>query len=86
MGHSIFNITAPEDHEKVRMHISPDGLSDPEWRKYFTVYLKKAGPRTESPVYEMCSVMGMERPVLEELEAISSSPSTSSHNKVDNCA
>lgn len=83
MGHSIFNITAPEDHEKLRMHISPDGLSDPEWRKYFTLYLKKAGPRTESPVYELCSVVGMERSVLDDSELTCSSPSTSLQNKVE---
>lgn len=84
MGHSIYNIAAPEDRERLRMYISPDGLSDREWRKYFTVHLKKAGPRTESAVYEQCNVMGMQRPssYSEPEGSSSSTPSTSLNNNV----
>lgn len=84
MGHSIYNIAAPEDRERLRMYISPEGMSDREWRKYFTVHLKKAGPRTESAVYEQCSVMGMQRPAsYSEPECSSSNtPSTSLNNNV----
>nr|UTE95860.1 met1 [Lasioderma serricorne] len=60
MGHSIFNITAPEDHDILRMYIGPDGLQDPDHRKQFNVRLRRAGPRTESAVYELCSIMGIQ--------------------------
>lgn len=85
MGHSIYNIAAPEDRDRLRIHISPDGLSDREWRKYFQVHLKKAGPRTESAVYELCSIMGMQRPAsYNEPECSSSSSSSTSSTSLNN--
>lgn len=84
MGHSIYNIAAPEDRERLRMHISPEGLTDREWRKYFTVHLKKAGPRTESAVYELCSVMGMQRPASYNNEPESSSSSSTASTSLNN--
>lgn len=61
MGQSIYNITAPEDQDRLRVYLSTDNLSEPEWRKYFNIRLKRAGTRTESPVYEPVNVMGMPR-------------------------
>lgn len=61
MGQSIYNITYTDDHDRMRVHIGSDELICTEWRKYFNVRLKRAGPRSETPVYEMVTFMGMQR-------------------------
>ncbi|KAF5305308.1 hypothetical protein FQA39_LY09273 [Lamprigera yunnana] len=61
MGQSIYNITYSEDHDRMRLHIASEDLLSSEWRKYFNVRLKRAGPRSETPVYETVSFMGMQR-------------------------
>ncbi|KAK4877506.1 hypothetical protein RN001_010012 [Aquatica leii] len=61
MGQSIYNITYSEDHDRMRLHIASDDLISSEWRKYFNVRLKRAGPRSEPPVYETVTFMGMQR-------------------------
>lgn len=62
MGQSIFNVTAPEDHERLRMYLNQDPIAESEWRKYFNIRLKRAGPRTESAVFETVNLMGMQSP------------------------
>lgn len=75
MGQTIFTIAAPEDHDRLRLYITQSGsdpststtnsqvhISDRDWRKYFNIRLKRAGPRSEPPVYESVNVMGMQRP------------------------
>ncbi|CAH0545669.1 unnamed protein product [Brassicogethes aeneus] len=61
MGQSLFNITAPEDHDRLRTYLRSEGVVEAEWRKYFKIKLKRAGPRSESPVYETVKMMGMHR-------------------------
>lgn len=89
MGQSIFNIAAPEDHDRLRMYLNTDSLSDPEWRKYFNIRLKRAGPRTESAVYEPVNVMGMQRPSSQSSTSTCTtickeSPTNSLNNEVTN--
>lgn len=78
MGHSVYNITAAEDRDRLRMFVNPENsVTNPVWRKYINVHLKKAGPRTESAVYEVCSLVGMQRPSSQdEVESTSSDSST----------
>lgn len=66
MGQSIFNITSPDDHDRLRMYINRESVLDGEWKKCFNIRLKRAGPRTESPVYEPVRVMGVHRPSFDE--------------------
>nr|QQM99831.1 methoprene-tolerant protein [Galeruca daurica] len=61
MGQSLFNITAPEDQDRLKMFLQCEGDIEQDWRKYFTIRLKRAGPRSESPVYEQVRMMGMHR-------------------------
>ncbi|VEN49933.1 unnamed protein product, partial [Callosobruchus maculatus] len=61
MGQSLFNITSPEDHDRLRMYLQCEGVLEHEWKKYFTVRLKRAGPRSEQAVYEPVNIMGMHR-------------------------
>lgn len=63
MGQSIFNLISPEDVDRFRMYINPNSdMSEADWRKYFNIHIKRAGPRNESPVYELVNIMGMQRP------------------------
>lgn len=68
MGQSVFNIIAPEDHDRLKLHLGSEELLGPEWRKYFNVHLKRAGPRSEAAVYELVSFMGMQRNSKEKLQ------------------
>jgi hypothetical protein len=52
MGQSIFNITPSDDHDRLRTYINSECVLDGGWKKYFSGRLKRAGPRTESAVYE----------------------------------
>lgn len=74
MGQSIYNITLQEDHERLRIYLNSD--ADLNWKKYFTVRFRRAGTRTESPVYESVNIMGMQR-LMQQNDA-SCSPSSSS--------
>jgi len=76
MGQSIYNIIAPEDHDRLRLHINSDVLGS-EWRKYFNVHLKRAGPRSEAAVYETVSFMGMQRTNNDRTNSNSENGSTS---------
>ncbi|KYB28289.1 Circadian locomoter output cycles protein kaput-like Protein [Tribolium castaneum] len=62
MGQSIFNITSPDDHDRLRMYINTESVLDGDWKKCFNIRLKRAGPRTESAVYEPVRIMGVHRP------------------------
>lgn len=62
MGQSIFNITSSDDHEKLRIYINSESVMDNDWKKYFSIRLKRATPRTESAVYEPVNLMGVHRP------------------------
>lgn len=88
MGQSLFNITAPDDHERLRMYLQCEGVIEQEWRKYFAMRLKRAGPRSESAVYEPVRVMGMHRQFSGENNhnspSSSSSSSTTSNNTFNN--
>ncbi|XP_017779280.1 PREDICTED: aryl hydrocarbon receptor nuclear translocator-like protein 1 isoform X1 [Nicrophorus vespilloides] len=81
MGQSIFNITAQEDHDRFRMYITSDSIPEREWRKYFNIRLRRAGPRSESPVYESVNVMGMQR--MTSINQTQSSQDSSSSNSRD---
>lgn len=59
MGQSIFNLTAPEDQEVIRLHLHSENFSEKEWRKHFSIRFKKAGPRSESAIYETVTLMGV---------------------------
>lgn len=60
MGQNIINITSPDDQDVLRMHLNSHELAmDADWRKYFDVHLRRAGPRSEAPVYEPVRFMGM---------------------------
>lgn len=83
MGQSIYTITSSEDHERLRVHLSPD-IIDSEWRRYFKLSLAKAGPRTESPAYEQFCVMGMIRPTVEGRGSKQSRETVQSSSKVNN--
>lgn len=61
MGQSLFNICAPDDHDRLRTYLKCSGAVEADWRKYFTVRLKRAGPRAETPVYEAVKMIGMHR-------------------------
>ncbi|XP_060535881.1 basic helix-loop-helix ARNT-like protein 1 isoform X2 [Cylas formicarius] len=77
MGQSLFGLAAPEDHEKLRTHLQSEGEVDTDWRKYFAVSLRRAGPRSETPVYESVRMMGVHRHLGGSAHA-PDSPSTSS--------
>lgn len=75
MGQSLFNITSPEDHERLRTYLSSEGVLEAEWRKYFNLHIKRAGPRAESAVYEPVKMMGMHKQLMDSNP--NSSPSSS---------
>lgn len=52
MGQSIYNIISPDDQDCLRKYITAENKPDVEWKTSFGGRLKRAGPRTESPVYE----------------------------------
>ncbi|XP_022907239.1 neuronal PAS domain-containing protein 2-like isoform X2 [Onthophagus taurus] len=59
MGQSIFNLISADDTERFRMYISTvNDISDNDWRKYFNMHLKRAGPRNEAAVYEVVNITG----------------------------
>ena len=63
MGQSVYTLMTPEDSERFKHYIGPsDDMPDGEWRKYFNMNFRRAGPRNEPPVYEMVNIMGMQRP------------------------
>ncbi|KAK9884917.1 hypothetical protein WA026_009154 [Henosepilachna vigintioctopunctata] len=62
MGQSIYNITSQTDHDKLRTYLTSSGDLETSWRKYFTISLKRAGPKSEAPVFESVRVMGIHRP------------------------
>ncbi|KAH1002624.1 hypothetical protein HUJ04_008693 [Dendroctonus ponderosae] len=64
MGQSLFTVTALEDHEKLRMYLTGDGEMMPGWKKYFTVKIKRAGPKSETPQYESVRMMGVHKNLL----------------------
>ncbi|XP_018570169.1 aryl hydrocarbon receptor nuclear translocator-like protein 1 isoform X3 [Anoplophora glabripennis] len=80
MGQSLFNITAPDDHERLRMYLQCEGVVEQEWRKYFNIRLKRAGPRSESAVYEPVRMMGMHRRLSGDNNQNSQSSSSSTSN------
>ncbi|KAJ8934776.1 hypothetical protein NQ314_013202 [Rhamnusium bicolor] len=88
MGQSLFNITATEDHDRLRMYLQCEGVMEQEWRKYFNIRLKRAGPRSESAVYEPVKMMGMHRQLNNEANhnilPSSSSPSSSTSSTINN--
>ncbi|KAL3280019.1 hypothetical protein HHI36_017527 [Cryptolaemus montrouzieri] len=78
MGQSIYNITLPTDHEKLRTYLNSFGDLETRWRKYFTVSLKRAGPRSEVPVFETVRVMSIHRPCSDDQRDCNQNTSTSS--------
>ncbi|XP_072394725.1 basic helix-loop-helix ARNT-like protein 1 isoform X2 [Diabrotica undecimpunctata] len=61
MGQSLFNITSPDDQDRLKIFLQCEGDIEQEWRKCFNIKLKRAGPRSETPVYEQVRMMGMHR-------------------------
>lgn len=87
MGQSLFNITAPDDHDRLRVYLQSEGEIEHEWKKYFNIRLKRAGPRSESAVYELVKVMGMHRQVNNDSDVNSPSkcsPSSSTSSTMNN--
>ncbi|KAJ8924626.1 hypothetical protein NQ315_000776 [Exocentrus adspersus] len=80
MGQSLFSITAPDDHDRLRVFLQCEGAMEHEWRKYFNIRLKRAGPRSESAVYEPVRMMGMHRRLNDDSNQKATSPSSSSSN------
>lgn len=61
MGQTLYNITSPDDHERLKFFLQYDGALDAECKKNFNLKLKRAGPRSETAVYEPVRLMGMHR-------------------------
>ncbi|CAH1170148.1 unnamed protein product [Phaedon cochleariae] len=61
MGQSLFNITSSDDHERLRTYLQCIGAVEHDWTKYFGVRLRRAGPRSESAVFEPAKMMGVHR-------------------------
>lgn len=61
MGQTLFNITSPDDHDRLKFYLQYDGALDAEYKKNFNLKLKRAGPRSETAVYEPVRLMGMHR-------------------------
>lgn len=59
MGQSMYQITAPDDHDILRLYLQRDTTMDSDWRRYFKIKLKKAGPRSETTVYEEIRMTGL---------------------------
>lgn len=81
LGQSLYNITSPTDHDILKVHITPDSILYSDWRKYFRLHLKRAGPRSEKPVYENVVFTGLlksDKSTFLSSSSSSSSPSTSS--------
>ncbi|KAJ8976458.1 hypothetical protein NQ317_012836 [Molorchus minor] len=82
MGQSLFNITSSDDHDRLRTFLHCEGDMEQEWKKYFTIKLKRAGPRSESAVFEQVKMMGMHRQLNNNSEetsvSCSNSPSSTS--------
>ncbi|CAH1110029.1 unnamed protein product [Psylliodes chrysocephalus] len=90
MGQSLFNITNSNDQDRLKMFLQCEGDIEQEWRKSFIIRLKRAGPRSETPVYEAVRMMGMHRQapnlhnsILDTCSTTSSSSSTSGVNNDD---
>lgn len=84
MGQSIFNLISLEDVDRFRMYLNPNSdMSEADWRKYFNVHIKRAGPRNESPVYELVNIMGMQRPTENSNSLINGRDLSSSANNND---
>lgn len=58
MGLSIYNIISPADHERLRVYLNCEKYNG-VWRENFHILLKRAGPRTESAVYERVQLVGV---------------------------
>ncbi|XP_065162211.1 basic helix-loop-helix ARNT-like protein 1 isoform X1 [Atheta coriaria] len=61
MGQSVFNVIAPDDQSRFKTYLRTDLVTESDWRKYFNLRLRRAGPRSESPVYEAIEVMGVKQ-------------------------
>lgn len=77
MGQTLFNITSPDDHDRLKFYLQYEGVLDAEYKKNFNLKLKRAGPRSETAVYEPVRLMGMHR-LATGLPDSSLSPSTTS--------
>lgn len=67
MGQSLFNITSPDDHEKLRTFLRSDFTNCEfhyNWKRYFNLNLKRAGPRSEQPVFEPVKFMSINNNIL----------------------
>ncbi|KAL1517549.1 hypothetical protein ABEB36_001299 [Hypothenemus hampei] len=83
MGQSLFTVTAPDDHDLLRYYLMPEGDTKQSWKKYFSIKIKRAGPKAETtPQYEIIKLVGMHRNLANEGEASTShssqTPSSSS--------
>ncbi|CAH1123125.1 unnamed protein product [Ceutorhynchus assimilis] len=61
MGQSLFTVTASEDHDRLRMYLGSEGEMEQGWKKYFNIKVRRAGPKSETPQYELVSMMGLHR-------------------------
>nr|QCC26555.1 methoprene-tolerant [Harmonia axyridis] len=60
MGQSIYNVTLQLDHDILRKHlVVGNSIDNNSNRDYFMISLKRAGPRSEMPVYERVRVMSV---------------------------
>lgn len=81
MGQSLFNITATDDHEKLRTFLRADQNQfdfQCNFKGNFNMHLKRAGPRSEQPVYEPVKFMNMSSNIFNrEKTSAATSPSSS---------
>lgn len=82
MGQTLFNITSPDDHERLKFFLQYEGALDAEYKKNFNLKLKRAGPRSETAVYEPVRLMGMHR--LATNPSYSQSPTSSTTVAIKN--
>ncbi|XP_076271610.1 circadian locomoter output cycles protein kaput-like isoform X2 [Rhynchophorus ferrugineus] len=61
MGESLYSVTAEEDRDRLKTYLQCEGELGQSWRKYFSIRIKRAGPRSEPAVYECIKMMGIHK-------------------------
>ncbi|XP_030765878.1 circadian locomoter output cycles protein kaput-like isoform X2 [Sitophilus oryzae] len=61
LGESLYSVTASEDRERLKTYLRCEGELEQGWRKYFSIRIKRAGPRSEPAIYETIKMMGIHK-------------------------
>ncbi|XP_066138919.1 basic helix-loop-helix ARNT-like protein 1 isoform X1 [Euwallacea fornicatus] len=79
MGQFLCSIVAPEDHERLRSQLASEGEILTNWKRDFNIKMRRAGPKSEAPQYEVIRLMGVSKSLIPEGsdEGGEVSPSTS---------